>query len=300
MLFSQRTGLSPKKEIIQTDSMDLDLVNRLWNNVYEYLDCFFNGYDNYTKTYFRFIPIEIWGNFYKYTIDKIPGKTAVMFTEIKNAYFNSAWYRIYDFIEFIANIKFEAKNIHYDDRDLVQNQFVRASQNFIEKCNEALKSELSGYRFISNKIVPVSDIYEVEAIENTLTEANNQQSLTGVKTHLETAIKLFSDRKNPEYRNSIKESISAIESICQVITGNKKATLGDALKKISENVNIHPALVKSFSNLYGYTSDSDGIRHAMTEESSIDFEDAKYMLVTCSSFIHYLVVKADKAGVPIN
>jgi hypothetical protein len=40
----------------------------------------------------------------------------------------------------------------------------------------------------------------------------------------------MTDREQPDYRNSIKESISAIESLCRKITGNDKGTLGLVLK----------------------------------------------------------------------
>ena len=59
--------------------------------------------------------------------------------------------------------------------------------------------------------------------------------------------------------------------------------------------NLHPALEKSFKQLYGYTSDSDGIRHALMDIYNCDFEDAKYMIVSSSAFVNYLIVKADKA-----
>ena len=54
--------------------------------------------------------------------------------------------------------------------------------------------------------------------------------------------------------------------MCQVITGDSKATLGKALKQL----NVHKALESGFSAIYGYTSDADGIRHALSEESSIE------------------------------
>ncbi len=42
--------------------------------------------------------------------------------------------------------------------------------------------------------------------------------------------------------------------------------------------------------MYGYTSDEDGIRHALScEDASIDFATAKYMVVTCSAFVNLLV-----------
>ena len=52
---------------------------------------------------------------------------------------------------------------------------------------------------------------------------------------------------------------------------------------------------KAFTCLYGYTSDSGGIRHALTEDDVVpNFEDAKFMLVSCSAFINYLIAKVAK------
>jgi hypothetical protein len=122
----------------------------------------------------------------------------------------------------------------------------------------------------------------------------SENKYIGVKTHLETAITLFSNRNSPDYRNCIKESISAVESICQIISGDNKAELGKALKIISNKINIHQALQQGFIKIYGYTSDSSGIRHSLLDESTVSFEDAKYMLIACSAFINYLIEKYRK------
>lgn len=55
---------------------------------------------------------------------------------------------------------------------------------------------------------------------------------------------------------------------------------------------MHKALKNAFSNLYGYTSDTGGIRHALSEDNlEVTMEDAKFMLVSCSAFINYLKTK---------
>jgi len=120
-----------------------------------------------------------------------------------------------------------------------------------------------------------------------------------VKTHLESALRKLSDRDNPDYRNSIKESISSIESIAKVISNNEKDSLAAALDKIKGKIKLHSSLERGFKQLYSYTSDADGIRHGLMEESTCDFEDAKYMLVSSSAFVNYLIVKANKAGIPM-
>jgi hypothetical protein len=51
--------------------------------------------------------------------------------------------------------------------------------------------------------------------------------------------------------------------------------------------------------MYGYTSDAQGIRHALMDEPNLSFEDAKFMLVSCSAFVNYLIAKAAKAGISL-
>ena len=84
-----------------------------------------------------------------------------------------------------------------------------------------------------------------------------------------------------------------MEAICEEITGirGKEATLGKMLKKIEENgIEIHSGLKSAFNILYGYTSDANGIRHAGDIGGpSSTFDEAKFMLISCSAFINYLV-----------
>ena len=101
---------------------------------------------------------------------------------------------------------------------------------------------------------------------------------------------------SPDYRNSIKESISAVEAACRVLAGKPKAQLTDLLRKVKDTVGLHPALEKAFVSMYGYTSDEQGVRHSLLDESNLTFEDAKFMLVSCAAFVNYLRAKAARSG----
>jgi len=50
-------------------------------------------------------------------------------------------------------------------------------------------------------------------------------------------------------------------------------------------------LKEAFSKLYGYASDEGGIRHAMLEEPTLSAADAKFFLLSCTSFINYVKSK---------
>ncbi len=91
---------------------------------------------------------------------------------------------------------------------------------------------------------------------------------------------------------SIQCSISAVESQCCILLGDERATLGEALRHLErEGIGLHGALKEAFVKLYGFTSDAGGIRHGSIQPSDVDQDIAKFMLVTCSAFVNYLISK---------
>ena len=57
-----------------------------------------------------------------------------------------------------------------------------------------------------------------------------------VNIHIQKAIELYAKRPISDYENSIKESTSAVETICYLITGmsGAQATLGKAIGKLTD------------------------------------------------------------------
>jgi hypothetical protein len=216
--------------------------------------------DGFPKT--RWFFQGVWHGFFRRSMDEIPLLWHLAYERLKNEYKILKWYEVYDFLEFIGKQIPNPRGI-----DTV---------GFANACNEVLEQEMSGYRFVGNEIAAIIDDQEIAAVEEALSPGLRSDP---VQTHLTRALELFADRQNPDYRNSIKESISAVEASCQQATGNKAATLGDALKKLKASASLHPALEMAFQKLYGYTNDADGIRHALKEGSSLTLADAKFMLV---------------------
>jgi uncharacterized protein with PIN domain len=168
---------------------------------------------------------------------------------------------------------------------------------FIGICNTVMEREMSGYRFVGGIITRLTDEAEISAVEAALAD---DTPCAVVRKHIRTALEMLSDRQNPNYRNSIKESISAVEAVAWAITGTKSASLDKALKTIEQKttLELHPALKEGYEKIYAYTSDA-GIRHAMMDDPNLAVEDARYMLVSCSAFVNYLVAKAEKAGITL-
>lgn len=286
MKFSERAGIQQIKTSIQLTDIDIDLKNGLWN----ILDALYiekinksSRTSSLTKnsSFVDFID-QLWFSHFKEPLDTIPYNISGVTANLRSRFFKFKWYEIYDFIEFII------KNPGPIDNDQFKNGI-----DFI------LKRELSGYRLIEDELTPIIDDNQVNQIQKAIDDTS-ENSLKSVNTHLKASLHKLSDKKNPDYRNSMKESISAVEAICQIISNDKKAELGKALKVIKTKIGLHTSLEQAFIKIYGYTSDGDGIRHSLSDESTVDQEDAIYMLTTCSAFINYLIIKADKAGISIN
>jgi hypothetical protein len=196
-------------------------------------------------------------------------------TKLHKWFVTTEWYIIYDFIEAYLNFLPSV-----------------TSKDTKKHINNILAWENSGYRIAGTTVVPITNDIELKNIENC---ANYK--IFKCKPHIEKAAALFSRRTTPDYENSIKESISAVEAICCTITGNKGATLSDALKKLeSKGVKLHKAFQNAMSSLYGYASDESGIRHGNIDFTGASREDAKYMLVSCSAFVNYLIEKWEKVS----
>lgn len=188
----------------------------------------------------------------------------------------SNWYEILDLIEFIYNYYNIHKNI------TIKNRF----NILIEFLNIEFERHNFAYRLIDGHIVEITSECEIQSIENAINTSTNN-----VRTHLQEALKKLSPT-TIDYRNSIKESISAVECICREITG--ESTLDKSLKKIeSKGVTFNSQMKKGLENLYYYTNDADtGIRHALMDDKNAPTADeAIFMLVSCSAFVNYLIKK---------
>lgn len=284
MNFSQRMGLEPVTQPFQTNSMSNSLRVGLWNafhlTVTVRIQREWQLHCNETdRSQFSGLFLRLWGHFFKWPVDTLPVHTDRVLETIRAWYLDSKtpWNRVYEFIEFIAT-----------DRDISD------AEEFRDFCNGVLVAEWSGYRFVGDHLAPLTNPVEIDAIEDAA--AKDGTLLAPVSIHIKEAVRLLADKANPDYRNSMKESISAVEAVCRIIAAKPNTTLSPALDAIKSQIGLHSDLSDGLKKLYWYTSDTGGIRHALKDTTTPEAEDAKFLLVTCAAFVNYLVEKARKAN----
>lgn len=257
--FSWRNGIEQDKSI-QIGYMDDHLQTRIWNVIFKIY---------FTHHYLSIDPMEksleiVYDGFFKKDTSIRRGPN-----DLKDEFFSLQWNKVYDFVEFVL-LQFQTIEIQND-------------------LNRVLQEECAGYKIIDNIVTRITNREEIESVE-TAAKTGVQE----VSGHIKTALQMLSDRENPDPRNSIKESISAIEALCKNITGDSSATLGPTVDKIAERCPelIDEHLRDAIKKLYKFSNDSSGVRHAMGEEKTkVDSDDARFTLVTCSAIVNYITAK---------
>jgi hypothetical protein len=278
MKFSQRIGKTPATKLAQLESMDDELRACLWSLLHTCYwetakDCydkrlsdgdFTMGSSSLSNLIFR-----LWLDYFKQPTDTIDQYWGNCKIRLRNYFFKAEWYEAYDFVEFVAASGDE-----------------NVADEFRSHCNQFLERENSAYRFVDGRLTEITSESEIKSVEDAIASG---APFSGVSEHLSAALRLMSDRKSPDFRNSIKESISAVESLAKHVAKKPSASLGEVLKELERTKHLHPALKSAFSALYGYTSDAQGIRHALMDDPTLTKADARLMLVCCSAFVNFII-----------
>lgn len=288
--FSDRNNIDKLNEAIQIDSFD----ERTRIQLYNYFTYEIDDNQQY-ETDGENIYLDILNNVYCEVIEKYDSHSTYLYEcnckkYLKNTFLHDSYDAVLSLVEYLTN-KIDSLIPQYNRQVVYYADGTAKWLHLQGEVNKLFEKECVGYRFIEDRIVAITDKCEIEAIEQACNVPYN-----GCKAHIEKAVGFLADREHKDYKNCIKESISAVESICQIIVDDDNATLGGALKKIKDNgINIHPAMESAFLKLYGYASDEGGIRHAEgMGVSDVTFEEAKFMLVSCSAFVNYLIAEYSK------
>lgn len=217
---------------------------------------------------------------YKVEEDVLGEKYNIRITEkewLYNKILTATIYEVWDILEWLTNKKRMKEWVRYIKKN---------AQMPVLSCdmlNDLFAAECVGFRFVNGQITSIIDDIEIDAIEQAVAQEDVPAQ------HLKQALAFFADRGNPDYANSFKESITAVESLCCIILNDDNVTLGKALDKFRSNgIKLEPALAEAFKKIYGLASEKSGVRHGGVDAPMINQSLAQFMLVTCSAFVNYL------------
>lgn len=264
MTFSERHGYTEIRTIAQIESMDENLRTALWNDTWSML---YAEQWQFATCGGREVVFRMWVQLGRLA-DTAPTSHARCSELIKELYLTAEWFVVCDLVELILRTTEGA---------------VRDGMS--ELYQASFQDHMFGYRIVGGRVTPIADVEEAGEV-NSARDA--PPTFAAARHHIERALAMLSDREEPDYANSIKESISAVEAMGFALTG--RDTFSGAMDVLANtHPELHKKLIQGWKGLYGFTSDEPGLRHAGATAPAVTQAMARYFLITCSAFVNLLV-----------
>lgn len=111
MRFSERYGYKEVRELVQLESMDEPLRNALWNLLKIHIWDYVHPSIMYREFYLSDVENaevnnlcrRIWFSHFKFPLDNLVNDWNKVYAYLRGYFFESEWYEVYDFIEFVAD-----------------------------------------------------------------------------------------------------------------------------------------------------------------------------------------------------
>lgn len=189
--------------------------------------------------------------------------------EVRYLIENCEWFQVYDVIEaFYSKIK--------------------EKQAFADEINDYFKTKGIDWKLENGQIIFRGDAL----FETHLHKAEKTLDLTGLQTaknEIKEAIKDISKRPKPDITGAVQHSIACLECVAREITGDKKLTLGEIIKK---NREIVPAPLDTvIEKMWGFSSEQS--RH-LQEGKEPAFDEVELLVGLSASISTYLARKSPK------
>ena len=274
--FSQRNGLEPVPPQLRLGVVTADLRNRL----HYVFDTSFDesvGYGTmsaYLTNPWRRLLADTHVKFFLKNVSTFDSDVSIQRSVLQRISMQADVGVLFDYVEFVL-------------------QHPLCPDGLANEIGDALIQGRSAYRVLDGKTVSaVGTPLEAEAISQAVTAT--QGVAPGAARHLLNA---STDLRRGDWSGSIRNSIHAVESVAVVLAPSKD-TLNDALAVLAGKGHLHGGLKAAFAKLYGYSSDEEGVRHALVfqDSSAVDETDALFMLGACAAFVSYLLTRASVGG----
>lgn len=213
--------------------------------------------------------------------------------ELQSILYKLPFNKVLDLLEYMANYRDGRSGV--SGSQALNVRLLRFPQDI----NDSFDEHGVAYVFdTSNRpyhIRPRTSMEQGIAIQNAVVTLKHHKLSPPVK-HLRNAA---SHLDSGEYADAISDSICAIESVLRFFDPKNSRNVKDAINSLrGQGMLKHPALAQAIKLLYGYTSDEEGVRHALVFEpkANVDINDAMFMFGACASLAAYLANICHRKG----
>jgi hypothetical protein len=201
------------------------------------------------------------------------------------------WDKVYDFCERLYNHLARDVGHYWNDEFQLQTPKAEVQTLVADEMQRLFAEEGLAFEFTEGLVRRRGRKHTVDITTRSQVVLGDPR-LGGARRHYEKALRFFRSLSKPDYENSVKEAVCAVEAAGKALFPQAKAaTLGDLAKWLlaTNDVAVPKALVNTITGIYGYRSGGDGVGHGGASGGAATAEVAEYVLGVCASQIIYLV-----------
>lgn len=282
--FSHAQGYEELPGMLKLKDLPSEARTRIWNVFYKYIDKDRMDHPEYSWLGGDWAQVmkDLHADYQGHPLEKWTSDFDRNTHHLQNEIMRERFNRVFDLITYVM-------------------RHARCPNRFVEDMRRQFVKARLAYVIVDGPptIVPATTSEEGHAFVESIGRLR-QAGLNASATHLRNASECINQA---DWAGSVRESINAVESVARQLDPKSAGTLGPALASIEQRGGLHPALKEAFNKLYGYTSNEQGIRHALLDRDTADvgMDEAVFMLGACASFASYLARKhaslnVDRAG----
>lgn len=198
-----------------------------------------------------------------------------VWNEIQELIMDCEWFKVYDIAEAIYS--------------QLPRRLGRVGEEFMEQMNDFFVERGIGWQMVDGRI-QTRGPETFEEVVKRAKEGLDTAALPTAKSELHEALQDLSRRPEPDLTGAVQHAMAALECVAREISGDRKATLGDILKKHKEKLNIPKPLDEAVSKSWGYASEMG--RH-IREGRIPTRRDVELIVGVSATIINYLCHEAD-------
>lgn len=213
-----------------------------------------------------------------------------------------SWEKVYDFCERLhSHLAREVMNPSFDGEWQVTTPKSDVQVYIADELQRLFLEEGLAFEFIEGLVQRRGRKHTID-ISTKAQVVLGDPRLVSARRHYDKALRFFRHPSTPDYENTVKEAVCAVEAAGKALFPSAKAkTLGDLVKWLltTNDVSVPKALVKTIEGIYAYRSGGDGVGHGGAEGGLATVAVAEYVLAVCASLVIFLVDLSNNQEVDI-
>ena len=276
--FSQAQGYEEIPRLLKLEELSYAARMGIWNLFYLYISNSVDARNQVVGEWHDILVSVHWKHNCK-PLDEWFNWDQIVYRSLREQIEINLFNEVFDLVQFVMR---EEKCPHH---------FIEGMIEVFSECRLAYVIDTSG----PPTILPAVTNEESEALIKSL-QTLSRAGLQGSASHLRKSAECINEG---DWAGSVRESVHAVESVARQFDP-KASSLAPALRSLEKRSALHPALKQALHKLYGYSSNEQGIRHALLdqEQASVGMDEAVFMLGACASFASYLWRKHTAGGNP--